>query len=382
MMKILCRAFAKKLFGAGYEKLIRTVFIDLIVFAGLYTAGFKIRIAPFFVYLMVTAVTSGVMWQALSSEENAVSMQNMIMLPFERRKFVFSYTAILGIYAFLLKTSALFAVLPAVSKWSLTELAGSLLCAGNAILMTAAVFSLKKYRYGGILWIAAVLAVILFLWDGPFFMPLLAASGAFAFFLLQNADGYDFYRRGIKSRPPVNGHRHGLAVIYFFRYLKSHKNYLINTAVMWCAACMLPFFFRQIENRFAVPMGCAILSVNTPVCTLLSGDRDLERAVRFLPGQKRTFCVPYGLFLFLCSLTADGIFLCSIQIQTGSVTAWMIAAAAFLALQSAVLSVLLEWFCPVKNWRIESDLWHHPRKYVVPAALLLLAGALEILWSI
>ena len=29
---------------------------------------------------------------------------------------------------------------------------------------------------------------------------------------------------------------------------------------------------------------------------------------------------------------------------------------------------------PVRNWKIENDLWHHPRKYIVPAAMLLLAG--------
>lgn len=50
--------------------------------------------------------------------------------------------------------------------------------------------------------------------------------------------------------------------------------------------------------------------------------------------------------------------------------------AVFFALQSAVLSVLLEWFYPIRNWKIESDLWHHPRKYVVPV-IMLLAGAVS-----
>lgn len=53
----------------------------------------------------------------------------------------------------------------------------------------------------------------------------------------------------------------------------------------------------------------------------------------------------------------------------------MILAAVFFALQSAVGSVMLEWFCPIQGWKIENDLWHHPRKYIVPAAMLLIAGA-------
>ena len=73
-------------------------------------------------------------------------------------------------------------------------------------------------------------------------------------------------------------------------------------------------------------------------------------------------------------MVVDSIFLCSWQIQIGGVTGLMIAAAVFFALQSAVCSVLLEWFYPIRGWKIESDLWHHPRKYIVPAAMLLLAG--------
>ena len=51
----------------------------------------------------------------------------------------------------------------------------------------------------------------------------------------------------------------------------------------------------------------------------------------------------------------------------------MLAAAVFFALESAILAVLLEWFFPIRSWKTESDLWHHPRKYVVPGILLSLA---------
>ena len=95
------------------------------------------------------------------------------------------------------------------------------------------------------------------------------------------------------------------------------------------------------------------------------------------------------MFLFGCNMAANGIYLCSWQIQKGSVAAPMVAGALFFALQSAILSVLLEWLCPIRDWKIESDLWHHPRKYVVPAGMLLLAGGvgawpmlLTVLWGL
>lgn len=45
------------------------------------------------------------------------------------------------------------------------------------------------------------------------------------------------------------------------------------------------------------------------ICILRSCDRDLEQAVRFLPGQKRRLCIPYCLFIFLCNMAADVVFL-------------------------------------------------------------------------
>jgi len=41
-------------------------------------------------------------------------------------------------------------------------------------------------------------------------------------------------------------------------------------------------------------------------------------------------------------------------------------------------SGLLEWLYPIRGWKIESDLWHHPRKYVVPVIMLLLAGGVLV----
>ena len=57
----------------------------------------------------------------------------------------------------------------------------------------------------------------------------------------------------------------------------------------------------------------------------------------------------------------------------GGVTVFMLLLAVYVALQSAVANVWLEWRWPLKKWRIESDLWHHPRKYLVPGMMLLAA---------
>ena len=377
MMKMTGKAFAKKLFGAKYERLPRTLFMDVIVFWGLYISGFQVQIASFIRVLMISTFTAGVMWQALSSKDNMVELTAMLMLPYRRREFIFAYVGVLGAYTILTKTGLLFAVLLAVSAWNLVELVAMILCMIHAVLMAAAVYSVRKYWYTSGLWAAGIVAAILFLESRTWFCLFLLVNSLFAVLILWRADGYDFYQKESKKTHAIRQGKRATLWRYFFRYLSCHKNYLLNTAVMWCVALVLPCFFREMTSLSVIPVGFAILSLNTPICILLSCDPDLEQAVRFLPGQKGCFCIPYCLFIFLCNMAADIIFLLSWQIQNGSVTAQMIAGAVFFALQSAVLSVLLEWFYPIRGWKIESDLWHHPRKYVVPVVMLLLAGAVS-----
>ena len=80
MMKMSFEVTAKKLFGVNYEQLIRTLFLELVVFWGLHISGFQVEIAPSILYLMAGAFSAGVMWQALSSDRNRANLENMLML--------------------------------------------------------------------------------------------------------------------------------------------------------------------------------------------------------------------------------------------------------------------------------------------------------------
>ena len=373
-MKMIFKCYAKKLFGAKYGRVLRNLFVIFILYWGLHQAEISITIAPSILYFMISFLTAGVMWQILAAEAEAAQMQNMMMLPLDGKKFVSAYTAALGLYTIFTRTAVLLAVILAVSEQGWQEIIHTIFCMINAVLVTAVIFSLKKYRAGGILCAAGMAALIFLGWNKNWFMSMLLVIGITALLLLQNTDVYPFYRpEGEKKRTPKT-HRNSSVRRYFLRYLEDHKNYLANTGIVWCAACILPMIFRQMESMFAVLIGFAVLTLNTPICILLSCDRSLEQAVRVLPGQKQTFCSPYCLFIFSCNVTADMIFLCSWQIQAGGVTVWMFITAVCFSLQSAICAVLLEWFYPIRKWKTESDLWHHPRKYVVPGFMVLLAG--------
>lgn len=377
------RVFARKLFGVKYERLSKTLLIWLPVFYGLQLAGFRVQIAPSILYLMVSSFSAGVMWQALSSKSNTENMQNLLMLPFREKHFIFSYVSALGTYTLLTKTAGLMAVVLAVSSWSAVEAAVSVLCAVSAVLMTACIYagSRRKGQVGA--FACAVVTGMVLLWDKAFFASLIIGNILLTVLLLYGADAYSFYAPSRGKSQIARGGKRAFVWRYLFRYLAAHPNYLTNTAVMWLAACVMPVFLRQTGGlgMSVMPVGFAILSLNTPLCILLSCDLDLEQAVRFLPGQKKAFCVPYCLFIFLYNMAVDVIFLASWHVMNGkfgtggtAADVNVILTAVIFALQSAVGSVMLEWFYPLRGWKIESDLWHHPRKYIVPAAMLLLAG--------
>lgn len=139
-------------------------------------------------------------------------------------------------------------------------------------------------------------------------------------------------------------------------------------------ACFLPFLFGEFENLNVLPLGLAILSLNTPICTLLSCDPDLEQAVKTIPGQTSRFCSQYCLFIACVNFSISCIYLCVWQLINGGVGAVDVWTAILFAVQSSILSAALEWVRPIRNWKTESDLWHHPRKYLVPLVMLLFAA--------
>ena len=128
-MKRSLEAVAKNLFGDGYGRLARALFLYLVVYWGLHITGFQIQVAPAVLYLMVSSFSAGLMWQALSAEGRGAGMENILMLPFENWSLVFSYTAALVAYTLLTKTAGLLAVVLAVSTWKGAELLGCILCA-------------------------------------------------------------------------------------------------------------------------------------------------------------------------------------------------------------------------------------------------------------
>lgn len=383
------KVLAKHLFGPKYESGAKSLLTSLILFAALGTADLKLSIAPFILYLTSAVFTGAVMWQMLSGKRHMDVVEGMLLLPFENRNFIFSYMIVLGMYTLITKTLPVWALFLALHSWSGAELAAAFSCGCMACAAVPAWYLLLKSRNPGNRalaagWLGIVLAVILAIrhTGAVLFLSLVSMAGSGLY--LNFADGYDFYHsawgkegsglrmRGLYQKRRGCGSASPSMILYLIRYLAANKSSCINTLGLWAFACFLPLLFEHISSQGfrLLPFGFAILCMNTPISTLLSTDPELEQALRVLPGQGKRFCGDYGLFLFGVNMAVFAIYLCSWQLVCGGLRPGDGAEAALWALLSAALSVLLEWKFPIRGWKTESDLWHHPRKYLVPLIMM------------
>lgn len=370
------KALSKQFFGAKYQSAGKSLLAAVILFIAIDAAEFQMEIAPFILYLTSTFFTGGVMWQILTGKRHIEAMQGMFMLPFDNRSFVFSYVMVLGAHTLITKTLPIWALFFAAASWYPWEITLAVFCGCMACAVTAAGYRLcrKGHIVLPVLWATSILAVILLVRQDAAVLTAATVSILAAALYLAFADAYDFYSVAASKRAVQHTGHSGSVFVYLMRYLLANKSYLINTMGLCAIACFLPLLFGEFQGLNLFPIGLAVLCLNTPICTLLSCDPDLEQAVRVLPGQAGRFCRRYCLFIFIVNGIVAGIYLSSWQIVHGGIGLAHVGTVLLFALQSAILSVILEWKHPIRGWKTESDLWHHPRKYLGPLAMLLMAA--------
>lgn len=380
------KALSKQFFGAKFQSAGKSLLAAVILFIAIDTAEFQVEIKPFILYLTSTFFTGGIMWQMLTGKRHIEAMQGMFMLPFDNRSFVFSYVMVLGAHTLITKTLPIWALFFAAASWYPWKIAIAVFCGCMACAVTAAGYRMcrKGLIVLPVLWAAGILAVILLVRKDAAVLTAAIANILAAVLYLSFADAYDFYCAAASKRAIQHTGHSGSMFVYLTRYLLANKSYSINTVGLCAIACFLPLLFGAFQGLNLFPTGLAILCLNTPICTLLSCDPDMEQAIRVLPGQSGRFCRKYCLFIFIVNGIVAGIYLCSWQFIHGEIGLAHVWTVLLFTIQSAILSVILEWKHPIRGWKTESDLWHHPRKYIVPLAMLLIAAIVgtnpPVLW--
>lgn len=296
----MIKAFSRQFFGPKHESIGKSMLAAAFLFIAVYAAEFRIAIAPFILYLTSAFFSAGIMGQVLAGRRHMENMQGMFMLPFDNRSFVFSYVLVLGAHTLITKTLLIWVLFFAAASWSIWEMITAVICGCMACAVTAAGYRMcrKGHILLPLLWTAGILAAILLVRQWAAVLAVSTAGIAAAVLYLALADAYDFYSAVAAKRAVRNTGPAGSVFVYLTRCLMANKSYLVNTVGLCAIACFLPLLFGESQGLNMFPIGLGILCLNTPICTLLSCDPDLEQALRMLPGQAGRFCRKYCLFIF------------------------------------------------------------------------------------
>ncbi len=377
------KALSKQFFGAKYEKIVRSLLISGIFFYAIYGTGFQLEIGTGIMYFTAVAFSAGIMFQMLTSKHNEDMFAGLFALPFDNSDCKFGLVSIFTLYSVLTKSLPIIMVFLALKHPSPGEIVFTLLFAIISCIQAAALFCLffnqRVNRLISVpvilIWITAMYCGILFFKHDNTVLTAMLIGLVISIIILWASDPYIFYRT---SKTGSAGKKlfTGGEFCYFIRIMSTNVSYILNTAVLCGFTIVMIFIQKSFDNAELnfLPIGMAVLLLNTPICTMLSYDRDTQEVMRALPRQEVMFMIKYNAFIFIFNLLVETVYLSAWGIIIGGIKGINILWIVMFALQGAILSAYLEWRHPIKNWKAEPDLWHNPRKYIVPGIMILVAG--------
>lgn len=378
MFKIL----SIKLFGKKYEKIIKSLLICIIVYAGLSGLEQNIPVAHSIIMFINLVFSATIMIQFLGSKDNADYLKGYFAMPFEKKSFVPEYAAAMGTYVLFTKTLLVYSLICAFTKIQpvdilliITEYIFVCLAAMTAF----AYFSDKKYIS---LAVGALSIAMCFLLPKS---PLSAAAYIAAAFLLMlvlfKTDPYRFTatRSDNLKKAKSSGKSGFLIPKYILRYFLSNRSYIVSQVIILVFIGFFTINMKKSGFDKGITMGLALITMNTPLSIIVSSNRGLSAKLDSMPSKFRNFFFPYACFLFVYYIIISAVLITALSFFGIPFSVISAAAAILFSAQASAATAFMEHKKPITNWKVETDLLHHPRKYIVPGILILEGALLAII---
>ena len=152
----------------------------------------------------------------------------------------------------------------------------------------------------------------------------------------------------------------------------------VNTLMMLAVALVVTY--TMAGRGLTIPLPMAFVVVNTPLNAYFSRYLSTRTVVLAAPGSRRVL-VAYARDLTLL-YTASNCVVGALIVWLGGGIAETVAAGVLASLAGATTAVLLEVYRPLTSWKSERDVMRHPRKYLPPAAALLVVLAVRAVGSL
>lgn len=382
-MPNMYKLLARKLLGERYSSALKALLVSVILGCGLHQTGVVLPLAQSVLIFSAICFSGIVIIQTLSSRENARCLKGLFAMPHNDRQTLWEYAAVIGAYVLCTKTSIMAALLFAFMKLSPTDIVIFFLCFLYALFggMTAYGLFRRLPVVSGLLAAAPMLMALLLPKGIPAVIAFAAADlvAVILFSFLHLDDFYVQESAKLKSTAHRGKTPRLLILRYIIRYLLANKNYIVSMLGIIGFGC----FFAIMTEKQGIPMGCgfglAFVSMNTPLTTIVSINRGLNRKLSALPDKTIRFFVPYAAVLFGCNILVYTLYLSIFSVAGGMVGIRAVLTALLFAAENAAFAALLEDRFTITKWKTEPDLWHNPRKYILPVLLVLEAGLIFLI---
>lgn len=373
MFKLLSR----KLLGERYSGAVKTIMIAAVIGISLHSMEMTIPLAQSVLILTGIVYSGMIVIQVLSSKDNARCLKGLFAMPCDEKRTLWEYATAVGAYTLLTKTSLIAALLFAFVKLTPFDVLLFALSLIYALFGGMAAFAeFRKAPYISALIVAGGISAAFLLPKGFVAAAVLAAADAAVIVIFSVQPFGRFYvTPSANVKAPRSGKPKLLLLRYITRYMLENKNYIVSSLVIIAVSCVFSIMLENQGLNMGCGMGLAIVSLNTPLATIVSSNRGLKRKLDALPDTTRSFFVPYGLVLFGFYTVSFAVFLAVFATAGGTVGIKGVIMALLFAAETSVFVPLLENKFTVTGWKTEPDLWRNPRKYIIPAALML-QGAL------
>lgn len=294
------------------------------------------------------------------------------------------YAAVMGLHVLFTKALLIYAMIFAFTEIRLLEIVvlfSSFIFVCFSAMLAFAFFQKKKLLSALVVIIAVAMCFLLS--KSPVSATVYLAVSAVYAIALFFVDPYSFMisqssKNKNKSSKEVKGSKL-LVAKYIFRYITSNKSYLISPAIMLAFVSFMVYQFIDMGFNDGLIIGLALITFNTPLAIIVSSSKGLHKKLDSMPNKIKSFYLPYGIFVFAFNLVFSVLLIIIASFLGSPINTKTIIAALIFPIQNAIGVVFLENNYPILKWRVETDLWHNPRKYVIPLILVLEAAAFTII---
>lgn len=161
---------------------------------------------------------------------------------------------------------------------------------------------------------------------------------------------------------------------YFWISLFQERYFSIN--FVFTLIFLLLILIQDYEAPLKIIILFTIASVDTPLTTLISADKDLIDHVKSLPKSLFFYLMYYRVLLtYFLSVNLFVALLLKMVVMPDLGILFLLGVM-ILAVVEAVLHLLIEIYFPLRKWNLKRECWKHPRKYIVPSIVFLLSWSL------